>query len=181
MKCLKNLLSIFLLFFITVNSIRQDINQGNKLLQKRKNNQVIVEVPPVQETVVNEVSTLVELPVDYHTSISYYYPYFYKAHLITFHDEVDLTTLVTACTDPKCSYCSPTASDKCLKCDTGFFLNGTSCDSYCPDGYVADILRSKCILPELVTTEIIYTMAYTIGSCNNMCGHMVDDCRYLII
>ncbi|MFM7857538.1 MAG: furin-like repeat-containing protein, partial [Flammeovirgaceae bacterium] len=115
-----------------------------EVLQNRKNNQVDVEVPPIQETVVNEVSTLVELPVDYHTSISYYYPYFYKAHLITFNDEVDLTTLITTCADPKCNYCSPTASDKCFKCDTGYYLNGNTCQSYCPEGFVADILRSKC-------------------------------------
>ena len=180
MKYSTIILSLFLINLLTLNSLRQDKNSLSDKMLLRKNSQIVVEVPPVQETVVSEVSTLVELPVDYHTSISYYYPYFFKAHLISFQDDIDITTLVTTCTDPRCHYCDPLARDKCLKCDTGFFLLGSSCDSYCPDGYVADILRSKCILPQKVSTEIIYTMAYTVGSCLNMCGNMVNDCRYVI-
>lgn len=127
-------------------------------------------------TEVNDINTLVELPISASTSISYYYPYFYKTHLITFADEIDTTILISTCSDIACSYCDPVFTGKCMKCATGFFLAGDSCVSYCPDGFVSDILRLKCIEVATVTTEIVYTKAYSFGSCRNMCGKMVQDC-----
>jgi proprotein convertase subtilisin/kexin type 5 len=47
---------------------------------------------------------------------------------------------------------------------------------YCPDGYITDILRQKCVALVSLTTEVVYTMAYSTGSCKNMCGKMVQDC-----
>ena len=102
----------------------------------------------------NEVSTLVELPIDYHTSISYYYPYFYKTHLITFADEVDTSVLVTTCSPSShCAYCDPLNFEHCSRCDIGYFLNGFGCESFCPEGYISDILRLKCV-PTLTTGKI---------------------------
>ena len=184
MKQLKIFLVFLLICLLKINSIPIKKEAPTTINSKatpqppqRKSNDIVVEVPQTMEVVPNDVATLVELPVDHHTSISYYYPYFYKAHLISFHDEVDLTTLVTACADPRCGHCDPNLIDQCYKCETGFYLNGNTCEAYCPEGYVADILRNKCMEPAKVTTEVIYTMAYTVGSCSNMCGHVVHDCR----
>ena len=99
-----------------------------------------------------EVSTLIELPIDYHTSISYYYPYFYKTHLISFADDIDTSILVKTCS-AHCSYCDADHFDHCLRCDIGFFLSGFGCESICPDGYITDILRLKCV--PLLTTGIL--------------------------
>ena len=116
------------------------------------------ETPVVSDSdspVIHEVSTLVELPVDYHTSISYYYPYFYKAHLITFADEVDTSILVRSCSpDSHCSYCDPLNFDHCHRCDIGYFLNGFGCELFCPEGYISDVLRLKCF-PALSTGKTL--------------------------
>jgi hypothetical protein len=136
--------------------------------------------------VLNEnVNTLVELPVDYSTNLLYYYPYFYKTHLISIVGDVDLNTLVRTCDTPGCNYC--TSMGICMRCDTGMILNGETCLYLCPDGYIADNLRMTCVLSTskkilfkyflLATAEVISSKAYSVGSCLNMCGSAVEDCR----
>lgn len=111
-------------------------------------------VTPVVPVATHEVSTLVELPIDYHHSISYYYPYFFKNHLITFVDEVDTSVLVSTCSPgSNCAFCDPLNFEHCHKCDIGFFLNGFGCELFCPEGYVSDILRLRCV--PAVTTGIL--------------------------
>lgn len=124
----------------------------------------------------SEINTLLEIPVSSTTSISYYYPYFYKTHLISFSDEVDTTLLIQTCFVPGCSWCSASDPYTCMKCSTGFFLAGDSCVTWCPEGYYSDTLRLKCVLATTVVTEVIYTKAYSTGSCNNSCGKMMEDC-----
>ena len=98
----------------------------------------VLAVAPVVST-----STLLELPVDYSANINYYYPYFYKTHLITLANDIDLAGLSTVCGSPNCGYCD--SMGICMRCFTGFFLYGVSCDLYCPNGYIADNLRMTCV------------------------------------
>ena len=133
---------------------------------KSKSKDIIIE---------EEVATLVEYPIEASSSISYYYPYFVKSNLITFADEIDIEYLATACSDATCMYCDPINITVCSKCMTGFFLFNGSCNSICPLGYYADTLRYKCV-PDSSTVEIVYTKAYSIGSCINACGFERIDC-----
>jgi hypothetical protein len=128
----------------------------------------------VEET--SNVATLVEYPITATSSISYYYPYFVKSNLITFADEIDIQVLSTNCTNIGCHYCDPINPTMCRKCHTGFFLFKDSCSTICPIGYFADNLRSKCV-PAVTTIEIVYTKAYSIGSCLNACGLDRIDCE----
>ena len=50
------------------------------------------------------VNTVVQLPMDYSTSLSFYTPYFYKTHIITFGDELDYTILSNLCMIFGCGY-----------------------------------------------------------------------------
>jgi len=127
------------------------------------------------------LTTLVEYPVDYYErSIYYYYPYFYKTHLITYADEVDVSVLSSSnCLDSNCRYCDPNRRNVCSVCYTGYYLNGTSCSLSCSDGYVADNLRGRCFnlnSSNYITPEIVSNIAYSIGSCRNFCGKKAYDC-----
>jgi len=83
------------------------------------------------------------MPVEYSTNINYFYPYFYKAHLITLANDIDVTVLQTVCNSPNCGFCDSTGV--CMRCDTGFFLYGNSCILFCPEGHIADNLRMLCV------------------------------------
>jgi len=95
-----------------------------------------------------DVSTLLELPLDYSSNLMYYYPYFFKTHLISIGGELDLTTLVTDCLTPGCNYCS--SLGVCMRCSAGFILMGDSCVLFCPDGFIADTLRMTCVSYESI-------------------------------
>lgn len=145
-----------------------------------------IPIKPV-EKLGGDINTLVELPITYTTGINYYYPYFHKSKLISFTDDyknMDVQTRINDnndknSTSPSCEencyICDAKNSAKCYKCDTGYFLNDDKCVDYCPEGKIADILRLKC-LKESSNIDIVYNMAYSIGSCLNMCGKMVQDC-----
>ncbi len=168
MKCNMSL-KVFLMF-ILLNMVL------NLNLQKPSERKTSLESNSRDIIVKSEVSTLLEIPVSSTTSMSYYYPYFYKTHLISFADEVDTTVLIQDCFVPGCSWCSLSNPYSCSKCSTGFFLADDACVTYCPEGYYSDILRSKCVLVSLITTEIIFTKAYSTGSCSNTCGKFMQDC-----
>lgn len=89
------------------------------------------------------VNTLLELPMDYATNLLYYYPYFYKTHLISLAGDINFSTLVTICSTPKCDYC--TRGGVCMRCQPGYILSGQTCVAYCPDGFIADNLRLICV------------------------------------
>jgi len=68
-------------------------------------------------------------------------------------------------------------SDHCFKCNTGFYLDGSSCHLLCPIGYSTDTLRGRCVEDaKVVTAEVVYTKSYTRGSCRNTCGLKMSDC-----
>jgi hypothetical protein len=121
--------------------------------------------------------------VTYSTGITYYYPYFYKTHLISFPDDTNnffnqSDQPVGNITCPNnCEVCAVIESAKCLKCSSGYYLDEGKCVEYCPEGKLADILRAKCLSKDFSSNiDVVYTMAYSVGSCNNMCGKMVQDC-----
>jgi len=125
----------------------------------------------------SDVATLVEYPVDYTTSLYYYYPYFYKTHIISFVDEIDTSVLVSNCLDYNCAYCSGSSLDACFKCHTGFYLSGSNCRAICPVGYTTDTLRGTCVEEVTVAvSEVFYTKSYSVGSCRNKCGYQMSDC-----
>jgi hypothetical protein len=149
----------------------------------RKNSQLVI-----MDT---DVSTLVEVPVTYNTGISYYYPYFYKTKLISFADDTnsffnkmggsnsntDLNTNTNNTCSDRCEICNTKDSAKCSKCVTGFYLNNGKCLDYCPEGMIADILRNKCMnVTSDQAFDLLYSKAYSLGSCSNMCGKIVQDC-----
>jgi hypothetical protein len=129
-----------------------------------------LELPSVIDT--EEINTLVELPVELGTTLSYYYPYFYKAHLVTFtEDNYDTSYITKTCNMENCDKCDKV---KCFKCEPGYFLHKDRCISACPDKFNADILRQKCMHKD--SPDVVYNVAYSIGSCKNMCGKIVKDC-----
>jgi hypothetical protein len=166
MKCL-----IYLQFFLVFLLFNKVTNNNLQKPYERKSQSSKKDL-----IVSSEVNTLLEVPVTSTTSISYYYPYFYKTHLITFADEVDTTILIEKCFVPGCSWCSASDPYVCLKCSTGFFLAEDACVTWCPEGYYSDILRSKCVPATTIVTEVIFTKAYSTGSCKNTCGKMMEDC-----
>jgi hypothetical protein len=128
-----------------------------------------------------DVSTLVEVPVSYSTGISYYYPYFYKAHLITFSEDsnnfFNFSQNGNYTCDNTCDVCLAENTTQCVKCASGYFLEQGQCLTNCPEDKFADILRSKCInKKESESIDIVYSKAYSLGSCSNMCGKLVQDC-----
>jgi hypothetical protein len=133
-----------------------------------------------------EISTLVEVPVSYSTGISYYYPYFYKTHLISFPEESNIffsissngnkLTNNTTCNDNNCYDCSYNNTNVCITCNTGFILDDGHCKEYCPENKIADNLRLRCLNKDSQNIDILFSMAYSVGSCHNMCGKMVQDC-----
>ena len=170
---MKYSISAFLVFLCLVTILSRNLNKSNADKSLYSNKQVIL----VDAPVVSEVSTLVEYPVTASTSIAYYYPYFYKTHLITFSDEIDTALLITSCPDNGCGWCDPLSPVRCMKCSVGYFLSGQTCVTFCPEGYVTDILRFRCVAVSTVTsTEVVYTKAYSFGSCQNSCGKTMSDC-----
>ena len=56
-------------------------------------------------------------------------------------------------------------------------MDDGNCVDTCPSGKIADNLRAKCLDEEMAyKIDVMYTMAYSHGSCNNMCGQTVKDC-----
>jgi hypothetical protein len=172
---MKYAISIFLVFLCSVSILSRNLSKTENKSQN-SNKEVFIVDAPIVTTSSTEVTTLVEYPVTASTSISYYYPYFYKTKLISFNDEVDTTILITSCPDNSCGWCDPILPSRCMKCAVGFYLSGEVCVSYCPEGYISDVLRFRCVAVAQVTTEVVYTKAYSFGSCRNTCGKTMSDC-----
>jgi hypothetical protein len=92
-------------------------------------------------------------------------------------DSINYNDLSTNCNDSNCYRCDTLYPDLCLKCGTGFFLYGKTCEYECPKNYVADVLRQKCIRIEEIDSSSIFLKTYTKGSCLNQCGKVsIEDC-----
>lgn len=135
---------------------------GGNLINKNK----------LKDVLKSKISTLPEHKISAKTPLRYFYPYFHKQGIIVFEDSVfEPSTLNTACTDPNCMYCKQLFPDTCKKCATGFFLKNIGCLYECPDGWVGDTLRGKCIkINKGTNSDIIYSKSYSSSSCLNMCG-----------
>lgn len=130
--------------------------------------------------------------------MTYYYPYFYKAHLISFSDSsvskstnsnmnatgTNNSTMNNNFTEfesdiKNCQICLADKNSVCLKCFSGYFLNDEGlCVEMCPEGYIADILRRKCynINNNIRLPDVVFTKAYSFGSCKNNCMKSSLDC-----
>ena len=106
--------------------------------------------------------------------LSYYFPFLLKNGLIYYEDDtIDETSASTSCNVANCMFCNALTPDTCLKCNTGFYLNGSSCTNQCPQGKIADTLRKRCADVSIANQNIISSKAYSIGSCLNMCGRIL--------
>lgn len=107
--------------------------------------------------------------------MSYFEHFFVKNRLIVFPEtENEYPYMLGQCTDKNCYNCNPLFPDKCLKCATGFFLYNNSCETNCPENFIANTLIKKCEPRELLKNSFL--MAYSIGSCVNRCGKKSADC-----
>ncbi len=117
--------------------------------------------------------------------MSYYYPYFYKAHIVNFVNEDpkiivgsssnNTSPVSHVCKDENCHSC---VGDKCTNCNSGWYLNDEEkCINICPKGYVADNLRRKCFNLNFNLPDISFTKSYSLGSCRNNCFRKSVDCE----
>lgn len=88
--------------------------------------------------------TLPEIQMDNSHKIDFYYPYFYKTHIIEYQDNINYETLTNECRDYGCQWCDNTTRTKCSECRHGFFQYEDNCYTSCPQGYVADVFKHKC-------------------------------------
>jgi hypothetical protein len=88
-------------------------------------------------------------------SLEYYYPYFYKTHIIEYQDILDYTLLSNSCTDLGCKWCDLPSGSICSECHHGFYLYNGSCYTICPENYVADVFKNKCT-PITVSSKLIF-------------------------
>lgn len=97
--------------------------------------------------------TLPEINIDNNHKIEYYYPYFYKTHIIEYNDNINYQQLTNDCPDYGCEWCNGNNKYICSECRHGFFLFQDKCYTVCPDNYSADIFKKKC--SPLQTSSII--------------------------
>lgn len=127
--------------------------KGKKISQSPQVNSVAKPVQKLEKTdkktLENEASsvefTLPEIEIDPSQKIEHYYPYFYKTHIIEYHDTIDYQELTNDCKDLGCQWCDNTTRMTCSECRHGFFLYNEKCYGSCPENYVADIFKKKCI------------------------------------
>lgn len=122
-------------------------------------------------------AAIAEYKISEKTPINYYYPYLHKIGLVFFPESSDSNFISTGCDDSNCHQCNILQPNLCFKCSTGFYLLGKNCEYECPNNYIADVLRQKCIRVEEVDRTSIFSKTYTIGSCINQCGKAkLTDC-----
>ena len=88
--------------------------------------------------------TLPEITVDNSHKIDYYYPYFYKTHIIQYQEVINYSQLTNDCRDIGCQWCDLGTKMTCSECRHGFFLYQGKCYTSCPEGYIADIFKKIC-------------------------------------
>ena len=127
--------------------------------------------------------------IDENHPLSYYYPYFLKNRFLSTGSTITDTqpaiaiispNLKTSCMDIGCQFCESSFEIYCKECKLGFFLHEQEqrCFTQCPKNFVADIFRRKCIPNNsaIKYQQLVYIKSFSIGSCNNMCGEVVNDC-----
>jgi hypothetical protein len=103
--------------------------------------------------------TLPALPIDSRHKIDYYYPYFYKTHVIEYYDNIDMSNLTNNCIELGCEWCTITNNLICKQCRHGYYLFDNKCYSVCPMNYVADIFKRVCHHVD-ITSKIIFYYYY---------------------
>jgi len=89
--------------------------------------------------------TLPSIEIDKEHKIDYYYPFFYRTHLIEYQEIIDNKDLSNECSDLGCNWCDIKSRNYCYECRHGFFLFQESCYTVCPQNHYADIFKKKCI------------------------------------
>ena len=88
--------------------------------------------------------TLPEISIDSNHKLEYYYPYFYKTHIIDYYENLNTNTLTSDCLDLGCEWCDSASKSICKQCRHGFFNYNSKCFTVCPNNYIADIYKRKC-------------------------------------
>lgn len=89
--------------------------------------------------------TLPSIEIDNRHKIDYYYPYFYKTHILEYQEVIDYKNLSNNCSDLGCNWCDANMRNICFECRHGFFLYQENCYTTCPQNHYADIFKKKCI------------------------------------
>jgi len=89
--------------------------------------------------------TLPSIEIDNRHKIDYYYPYFYKTHILEYQEVIDYKNLSNNCSDLGCNWCDASMRNICFECRHGFFLYQENCYTTCPQNHYADIFKKKCI------------------------------------
>lgn len=88
--------------------------------------------------------TLPAIPIDRSHRIEYYYPYFYRTHVVDYYDSLNMNELTYDCIDLGCEWCDKITKNVCQQCRHGYFLYNTKCYTTCPERFVADIFKRRC-------------------------------------
>ena len=88
--------------------------------------------------------TLPQITIDSKHNIDYYYPYFYKTHIIDYYDNLNTNHLSSDCLDLGCEWCDTASKAICHQCRHGFYNYNSKCYTVCPYNYIADIYKRKC-------------------------------------
>ena len=84
-----------------------------------------------------------------------------------------------SCYDPNCFTCLQIDKTHCIQCKQKTFLHNHKCLLTCPLNTFSDVLQRKCIpvSPTTKRNHFLSTKAYSIGSCENICGYNInEDC-----
>jgi hypothetical protein len=150
-KMLKNNFKVF-------EKDTQNLLQKQNLQQKQNLNNHINSPTPNKNIQINQIKSasgsiikqesveyiLPSLPIDASHRIDYYYPYFYKTHVVDYYDSIDYKDLTNVCPDLGCDWCKLTNNAICMQCRHGYYAFNQQCYTVCPKDYVADIFRRTC-------------------------------------
>jgi hypothetical protein len=103
--------------------------------------------------VVDNTQILPSVQIDDTHGIDYYYPYFYKTHLLEYNDNYNFNELSNICHDIGCEFCCDNGLT-CKRCKHGFFLYQGKCYTVCPKNYVADIFKRICS-PFIINSKML--------------------------
>ena len=155
------ILFFFFLFTISFyNSLPIKKTDTISLSKRKKVNKL-----PIDEETTSVEFTLPEIQVDKSHNIDFYYPYFYKTHIIEYQDSINYKELTNNCLDLGCQWCDTTSKLVCSECHHGFFLYEGKCYTSCPNNYIADIFKKTCNVMTNTSRIFIYCFRYFTTHC----------------
>jgi hypothetical protein len=148
-KMLKNNIKVFETDHSKINLQKnQNLNIKNQNINQTTNKNIhINRVQSPSGSIIKQESVeyiLPSLAIDTSHRIDYYYPYFYKTHVVDYYESIDYKDLTNVCSDLGCDWCKITNSGVCMQCRHGYYAFNQQCYTICPKDHVADIFRRTC-------------------------------------